>query len=250
MVEAKELVKYYGSVLAVDHISFSLEKGNVYGLLGPNGAGKSTTMNMLAGYLSPSEGTVVIDGCDMEKEPKKAKKKIGYLPEIPPLYTDMTPREFLRYAAMVKGVPEKKRTEEIRRVSGLAGLEGMERRLIGGLSKGYRQRVGLAYALLGDPPVLILDEPSAGVDTRQMVEIRRLIRKLKKDHTVILSSHIMSEIQQVCDQILIIFQGRLAASDTPENLYRIIQDKEPDDQNMSALEEAYLKLTEQKEAGA
>ena len=244
MVEAAGLVKYYGNVLAVDHVSFSLRKGNVYGLLGPNGAGKSTTMNMLTGYLSPDAGTVVICGHDMRKEPEKAKGSIGYLPEIPPLYTEMTPREFLRYAAMVKGVPKKSREEEVGRVADLAGLNGVERRLISGLSKGYRQRVGLAYALIGDPPVLILDEPSAGVDTRQMVEIRRLIRKLKKDHLVILSSHIMQEIQQVCDQVLIIFQGRLAAAGTPEELYQLMNDK--GDEDASELEAVYLKLTEQK----
>lgn len=242
MIEIKNLVKKYGGTVAVDHLNFSLEAGKIYGLLGPNGAGKSTTMNIMTGYLAPTTGTVEICGYDIVSDPREAKQKIGYLPEIPPIYPEMTVWEYLHYGAMLKKIAAKSREQEIQRVITMSGLPGMEKRLLAVLSKGYRQRVGLAGALLGDPPVIILDEPSAGVDTRQMVEIRKLIRSLKKDHVVIYSSHVMQEVQMICDEILILFHGKLVASGTQEELKKAL-DIRPDG-NHSELEEIYLKLTE------
>ena len=218
VIEVSELTKRYGKNVAVDHLSFRVKKGQIYGFLGPNGAGKTTTMNMMTGYLAPEEGKVVINGHDISEEPVAARKCIGYLPEIPPLYLDMTPFEYLQFAAELKGVPKEKRTKEIERVMEQTQIRDMQERLIRHLSKGYRQRVGLAQALLGDPEVLILDEPMVGPDPKQIIEIRELIRSLGKKHTVILSSHILSEIASVCDHVLIISHGKLAASDTPENL--------------------------------
>lgn len=218
VIEVSELTKRYGKNVAVDHLSFHVKKGQIYGFLGPNGAGKTTTMNMMTGYLAPEEGKVVINGHDISEEPVAARKCIGYLPEIPPLYLDMTPFEYLQFAAELKGVPKEKRTKEIERVMEQTQIRDMQERLIRHLSKGYRQRVGLAQALLGDPEVLILDEPMVGLDPKQIIEIRELIRSLGKKHTVILSSHILSEIASVCDHVLIISHGKLAASDTPENL--------------------------------
>ncbi len=218
VIEVSELTKRYGKNVAVDHLSFRVKKGQIYGFLGPNGAGKTTTMNMMTGYLAPEEGKVVINGHDISEEPVAARKCIGYLPEIPPLYLDMTPFEYLQFAAELKGVPKEKRTKEIERVMEQTQIQDMQERLIRHLSKGYRQRVGLAQALLGDPEVLILDEPMVGLDPKQIIEIRELIRSLGKKHTVILSSHILSEIASVCDHVLIISHGKLAASDTPENL--------------------------------
>lgn len=218
VIEVSELTKRYGKNVAVDHLSFRVKKGQIYGFLGPNGAGKTTTMNMMTGYLAPEEGKVVINGHDISEEPVAARKCIGYLPEIPPLYLDMTPFEYLQFAAELKGVPKEKRTKEIERVMEQTQIQDMQERLIRHLSKGYRQRVSLAQALLGDPEVLILDEPMVGLDPKQIIEIRELIRSLGKKHTVILSSHILSEIASVCDHVLIISHGKLAASDTPENL--------------------------------
>lgn len=218
VIEVSELTKRYGKNVAVDHLSFRVKKGQIYGFLGPNGAGKTTTMNMMTGYLAPEEGKVVINGHDISEEPVAARKCIGYLPEIPPLYLDMTPFEYLQFAAELKGVPKEKRIKEIERVMEQTQIQDMQERLIRHLSKGYRQRVGLAQALLGDPEVLILDEPMVGLDPKQIIEIRELIRSLGKKHTVILSSHILSEIASVCDHVLIISHGKLAASDTPENL--------------------------------
>ena len=223
MIEVKNLVKRYGDFTAVDHLSFTVEKGQIYGFLGPNGAGKSTTMNMITGYISATEGTVFIDGYDMDQEPEKAKSRIGYLPEIPPVYPDMTPREYLMFAGQLKGIPKKKLTTETDRVMELTGITHMSRRLIKNLSKGYRQRVGFSCALLGDPPVIILDEPTVGLDPKQIIDIRELIRSLGRKHTVILSSHILSEVSAVCDHVLIISGGKLAASDTPENLTKRMQ---------------------------
>lgn len=219
MIEVSHLTKRYGANIAVDDISFTVEDGCIYGLLGPNGAGKSTTMNVITGYLSPTSGTVTIDGHDIQEEPRAAKACIGYLPEIPPLYTDMTVREYLDFAAELKGVkPKAARDADVRRVCERAALQGMENRLIRNLSKGYRQRVGVAAALLGDSKVIILDEPTVGLDPAQMIEIRSLIHDLGKTHTVILSSHILSEVQSVCDRVLIISGGKLAAQGTPEEL--------------------------------
>lgn len=220
MIEVTNLTKRYGDHTAVDHLSFRVEKGQIYGFLGPNGAGKSTTMNMITGYLAPSEGTVTIDGKDIQKEPEEAKRKVGYLPEIPPLYMEMTVEEYLLFAAELKKVPAKKRREQVESVMEMTGIEDVRGRLIRNLSKGYRQRVGLAQAILGDPEVLILDEPSVGLDPKQIIEIRDLIRKLGESHTVILSSHILSEVSAICDHIMIIAHGQLVASDSPEGLQK------------------------------
>ena len=218
MIEVKDLVKRYSKNTAVDHLNFHVQKGQIYGFLGPNGAGKSTTMNMMTGYLAPTEGQILINGYDVAEDPMEARKCIGYLPEIPPLYPDMTVLEYLRFAAELKQVPKNERSTEIERVMDETRIKDMENRLIRHLSKGYKQRVGLAQALLGDPEVLILDEPMVGLDPKQIIEIRELIRGLGQKHTVILSSHILSEISSICDHILIISNGKLVASDTPENL--------------------------------
>lgn len=226
MIEVKELVKRYSGNIAVDHLNFHVEKGQIYGFLGPNGAGKSTTMNMMTGYLAPTEGQIRINGHDVAEEPMEARKSIGYLPEIPPLYPDMTVLEYLRFAAELKRIPKQERGSEVERVMGETRIKDMENRLIRHLSKGYKQRVGLAQALLGDPEVLILDEPMVGLDPKQIIEIRELIRSLGKKHTVILSSHILSEITSVCDHVLIISRGKLVASDTPENLSRYMKESD------------------------
>ena len=218
MIEVRNLVKKYGTHLAVDHLDFKIESGRIYGFLGPNGAGKSTTMNIMTGYLGATEGEVLIDGHDILKEPEEAKKHIGYLPEQPPLYTDMTVREYLEFAAELKEIPRKNRAEQITEAEKLVKIKETEHRLIKNLSKGYRQRAGLAQAVLGFPEIIILDEPTVGLDPKQIIEIRQLIRKLSKKHTVILSSHILAEVREVCDHILIISKGKLVASDTPDNL--------------------------------
>ena len=218
MIEVKDLVKKYGSHLAVDHLSFTLESGKIYGFLGPNGAGKSTTMNIMTGYLGATQGSVLIDGHDILKDPEEAKKHIGYLPELPPLYMDMTVQEYLEFAAELKKLPKEKRESDISEVMKLTRLQDVSDRLIKNLSKGYKQRVGLAQAILGFPEIIILDEPTVGLDPKQIIEIRELIRTLSKKHTVILSSHILAEVREVCDYILIISKGKLVASDTPENL--------------------------------
>lgn len=218
MIEISHLVKKYGDHYAVKDLNVRIEEGQIYGFLGPNGAGKSTTMNMITGYLAPTAGTVKVDGFDIVKEPEKAKEHIGYLPEIPPLYSEMTVEEYLKFAAELKRIPGKERAAQIEKAIKTAQLEDVRKRLINNLSKGYKQRVGLAQAVLGDPETIILDEPTVGLDPRQMIEMRELIRSLKKDHTVILSSHILSEVSAVCDQILIISKGELVASDTPDGL--------------------------------
>ena len=220
MIEVKNLVKKYGNHTAVDHLNFTIEEGHVYGFLGPNGAGKSTTMNIMTGYLGATEGEVLINGHDILKEPEEAKKQIGYLPELPPLYMEMTVREYLEFVAELKGIAKNKREESINEVEKMVKIWEVENRLIRNLSKGYRQRVGLAQAVLGFPKIIILDEPSVGLDPKQIIEIRELIRQLAKKHTVILSSHILAEVREVCDYILIISKGKLVASDTPENLER------------------------------
>ena len=222
MIEVRNLVKKYGDQLAVDHLDFKIEGGRIYGFLGPNGAGKSTTMNIMTGYLGATEGEVIINGHDILKEPEEAKRHIGYLPEQPPLYMDMTVREYLEFAAELKGIKKKQRAGQIAEVENLVKIKDVEHRLIKNLSKGYRQRVGLAQAVLGFPEIIILDEPSVGLDPKQIIEIRELIRKLAKNHTVILSSHILAEVREVCDYIIIISKGRLMASDTPENLERML----------------------------
>ncbi len=217
MIEVSSLSKRYGNHLAVDNVSFSIQKGEVVGFLGPNGAGKSTIMNIMTGYLSLTAGSVSIDGFDVVEQPEEAKKRIGYLPELPPLYTDMTVREYLYFMCDLKKVkfPKKPHVEEIVK---LVKIENVFDRLIKNLSKGYRQRVGIAQALIGNPDLLILDEPTVGLDPKQIIEIRNLIARLGKNHTVILSSHILSEIQEVCERIIIINKGKIIADDTPDNL--------------------------------
>lgn len=222
MIEVTNLTKKYGDHIAVDHLSFRVEKGQIYGFLGPNGAGKSTTMNIITGYLAASEGTVTIDGKDVQKDPEEAKRSIGYLPELPPLYVDMTVREYLEFVAELKKVSKKERKQQIDKVMEMTQITDMQQRLIKNLSKGYRQRVGLAQAILGYPEVIILDEPTVGLDPKQIIEIRDLIRKLGENHTVILSSHILSEVSAVCDHIMIIANGKLVASDSPENLQKLM----------------------------
>lgn len=223
MIEVKDLVKRYGNHVAVDHLSFRVEKGQIYGFLGPNGAGKSTTMNIITGYLATNEGTVLINGHDILEEPEEAKKCIGYLPEQPPLYMDMTVKECLVFVAELKSVPKAEIEESVNGIMAMLGFTENENRLVKNLSKGYRQRVGMAQALVGNPEILILDEPTVGLDPKQIMEIRQLIRDLSKEHTVILSSHILSEVSAICDQIMIISRGRLVACDTPEGLSRSME---------------------------
>ena len=225
MISVSELTKSYSGNLAVDHLSFEVEEGQVYGLLGPNGAGKSTTMNILTGYISATSGTVKIDGTDILEEPEKAKAKIGYLPEIPPVYTDMTVREYLKFVCGLKKVPKAETEKNIEYAIEAAAIKDVENRLIKNLSKGYRQRVGIAQALLGSPKVLIFDEPTVGLDPKQIIEIRQLIKGLGKKHTVILSSHILSEVSEICDRILIINKGKLVANGTPESLAESVKEK-------------------------
>lgn len=226
MVKVTHLKKKYGDHMAVDDISFELEDGHVYGFLGPNGAGKSTTMNMITGYLAPTGGSVLIDDISMMKYPEKAKKLIGYLPEIPPLYPDMTVTEYLKFAAELKGISKLERKDKIRKIVETVKLEAVEERLIRNLSKGYKQRVGLAQALLTDPKIIILDEPTVGLDPKQIVEVRDLIRKLGEEHTVILSTHILSEVSAVCDHVLIVSRGKIAADDSIDRLVERYNEKQ------------------------
>ena len=224
MIEIKNLTKQYGNHLAVDNISFSIKKGEIVGFLGPNGAGKSTTMNILTGYLSATSGSVTIDGFDILDNPVEAKKKIGYLPELPPLYMDMTVKEYLNFVYDLKKVKEN-REKHLSEICETVKISHVENRLIGNLSKGYKQRVGLAQAMVGNPEVLILDEPTVGLDPKQIIEIRSVIKKLGRDHTVILSSHILQEVNAICERVIIINDGRLVAGDTPENLGKSISNE-------------------------
>ena len=225
MVEVKHLTKCYGDIKAVDDISFTVETGEVLGFLGPNGAGKSTTMNMITGYISSTSGTVTIDGSEILDNPKETKKKIGYLPEIPPLYVDMTVRKYLEFMFDLKKVklPKKEHIEEVMR---LVRISEQSERIIKNLSKGYRQRVGFAQALLGNPPVLILDEPTVGLDPKQIIEIRKLIKSLGKKHTVIFSSHVLSEISATCDRIIVISNGKIVADAKTEELSTAVSGEE------------------------
>ena len=222
MIEVKNLVKRYGSFAAVDDLSFTVEDGEILGFLGPNGAGKSTTMNMITGYISATEGDVIIDGHNMFDEPEEAKKCIGYLPEIPPVYPDMRVREYLNFVAELRKVPRKERAAEIDRVMELARVTHMQKKLIKHLSKGYRQRVGVAQVLLGNPKVIIMDEPTVGLDPMQISWMREFIKSLGKKHTVILSSHILFEVNAVCDRVLIINHGKKVVLDTPEKVIHTI----------------------------
>lgn len=218
MIEVKNLTKVYGNHSAIKDLSLVMESGGIYGLLGPNGAGKTTIMNIITGCIAATSGTASIGGYDILQQPKQAKKLIGYLPEHPPLYQDMTPDEYLFFVAQAKGISKKDIPEQIEKALRITHIESMRGRLIHNLSKGYQQRAGIAQALLGNPQVIILDEPTVGLDPKQTIEIRNMIRDLGKNHTVILSSHILSDVRAVCDYILIISHGELVASDTPESL--------------------------------
>lgn len=223
MIEVKNLVKdYYGNV-AVDGLSFTVEEGEIVGFLGPNGAGKSTTMNIITGYLSATDGQVIVNGYDVFEDPEKAKKSIGYLPEQPPLYPDMKVREYLMFVADLKKVKKSERASMIKSIMELTKITDVSEKLIKFLSKGYKQRVGLAAAIVGYPEILILDEPTVGLDPKQIIEIRELIKSLSKKHTILLSSHIMQEIDAVCDKIIIINKGKLIAYDTPANIARVME---------------------------
>ena len=218
MIEVKNVTKKYGKVAAVEDISFTIQEGEIVGLLGPNGAGKSTTMNMITGFIEQTTGDIIVDGYDMLKKPKKAKKQIGYMPEGVPLYTDLTVKEFVSYMAEIKQVNKKERKEKVEKIIEQTGLKEVEKKLIRNLSRGYKQRVSMAGALVGEPKILILDEPTVGLDPKQITEIRNLIKELGKTHTVILSSHILSEVSQICNKVIIINKGKIVAIDTPENL--------------------------------
>lgn len=225
VIEVKNVTKKYGKVVAVDNISFTINEGEIVGLLGPNGAGKSTTMNMLTGFIEQTEGEIAIDGYNMLKKPKKAKKEIGYMPEGVPLYTDLTVKEFVTYMAEIKNVDKKTRKEKVQEIIEQTGLKEVEKKLIRNLSRGYKQRVSMAGALVGEPKILILDEPTVGLDPKQITEIRNLIKELGKTHTVILSSHILSEVSQICNKVIIINKGKIVAIDTPEKLEEKVSNK-------------------------
>jgi ABC-2 type transport system ATP-binding protein len=220
LIQVENVTKKYGQRLAVDRLNFTVNRGEILGFLGPNGAGKSTTMNIITGYLSATEGSVKLDGHDILEEPQVVKRQIGYMPELPPVYLDMTVQDYLSFVCDIKGVTRARRRESMDRSLGLLKIADVRGRLIKNLSKGYKQRVGIAQAIIGTPPVLILDEPTIGLDPQQIIETRNLIRDLGKEHTIILSSHILPEVQAVCSRVLIINRGRIVASDTPENLSR------------------------------
>ena len=224
MIEVKNVTKKYGSFVAVDDISFTINDGEDVGFLGPNGAGKSTTMNMITGYIEQTEGNIIVDGFDTIKKSKKAKKEIGYMPEGVPLYTDLTVKEFVTYMAELRKVERKAKKEKVQKVLKETGLDQMQNKLIKNLSRGQKQRVSLAGTLVADPKILILDEPTVGLDPKQITEIRSLIKNLGKKHTVILSSHILSEVSQICDRVIIINKGKIVAIDTPENLEKKVSD--------------------------
>jgi ABC-2 type transport system ATP-binding protein len=218
MIEVRNLSKNYGKIKAVDNVSFKVEKGEIVGFLGPNGAGKTTTMNIITGYIAATDGQAFVDGFDVSRDPMEVKKRIGYLPEHPPIYLDMTVKEYLGFVAELNRMDRDKYTKQIKDISDIVKISDVYTRLCKNLSKGYRQRVGLAAALIGNPEVLILDEPTVGLDPIQIIDIRRLIKELGKDHTIILSSHILPEVSAVCERVIIINQGRIVAEDTPEKL--------------------------------
>ncbi len=225
MIEVKNVTKKYGNTTAVDNISFDVKDGEVVGFLGPNGAGKSTTMNMITGFIEPTEGQIIVGGIDISKKPKKAKKQIGYMPENVPLYYELTVKEFVNYMAELKFVKRQERKVEVEKVIKETGLQDVQKKLIRNLSRGYKQRVSLAGALVGNPDVIILDEPTVGLDPKQITEIRNLIKELGKKHTVILSTHILSEVSQICEKVVIINKGKVIAVDTPENLEKKTKEK-------------------------
>lgn len=218
MIEVKNITKKYGSTVAVDNISFQIKEGEIIGLLGPNGAGKSTTMNMITGYIEPTIGEIIIEGYNISKKSQKAKEQIGYMPEGVPLYSDLTVKEFVTYMSELKKVNKKERKEKVEKIIEQTGLKNVEKKLIRNLSRGYKQRVSMAGALVGEPKILILDEPTVGLDPKQITEIRQLIKDLGKTHTIIISSHILSEVSQICNKVIIINKGKIVAIDTPKNL--------------------------------
>lgn len=220
MIQVIDVTKRYGQHVAVNHVNFTVDKGEILGFLGPNGAGKTTTMNIITGYISATEGTVKVEGFDILEEPEEVKKRIGYMPEFPPLYMDMTVREYLDFVSHIKRIDKATKKRSMEKIMDLVKIGDVRGRLIKNLSKGYKQRVGLAQALIGSPPVLILDEPTVGLDPKQIIEIRSLIKELGKEHTIILSSHILPEVSAVCGRVIIINKGKIVASDTPENLSR------------------------------
>lgn len=247
MIEVRHLTKRYGSHVAVSDLSFTIDKGVIYGFLGPNGAGKSTTMNIITGCLGATEGEVLVGGHSISEEPMAAKRLIGYLPEQPPLYMDMTVAEYLLFVARAKGIARKDMQAQLDTVMEKTRIADVQHRLIRNLSKGYKQRVGIAQALLGNPEVIILDEPTVGLDPAQIIEIRELIRELGKEHTIVLSSHILSEVQAVCDSIMIISKGQLVASDTPENLTKLFAGTTTMKLEVKASQEKTRKLLEKVE---
>lgn len=247
MIEVRHLTKRYGSHVAVSDLSFTIDKGVIYGFLGPNGAGKSTTMNIITGCLGATEGEVLVGGHSISEEPMAARRLIGYLPEQPPLYMDMTVAEYLLFVARAKGIDRKDMQAQLATVMEKTRIADVQHRLIRNLSKGYRQRVGIAQALLGNPEIIILDEPTVGLDPAQIIEIRELIRELGKEHTIVLSSHILSEVQAVCDSIMIISKGQLVASDTPENLTKLFAGTTTMKLEVKASQEKARKLLEKME---
>lgn len=222
MIEVKNLSKFYGKIRAVDDVSFQVEKGEIVGFLGPNGAGKTTTMNILTGYIPATDGIAMVDGYDVSRHPMEVKKRIGFLPEHPPIYLDMTVKEYLSFIAELNKMSKQKYESQIKDISEIVKIGEVYTRLCKNLSKGYRQRVGLASALIGNPEVLILDEPTVGLDPIQIIEIRRLIKELGRDHTIILSSHILPEVSAVCERVIIINKGKIVAEDSPENLSKAL----------------------------
>ena len=225
MIQVENITKKYGSFTAVENINFEIEEGEIVGFLGPNGAGKSTTMNMITGFIEPTSGKIIVDGYDISKKPRKAKRQIGYMPEGVPLYSDLTVKEFVTYMAELKGVPRKEKKEKVQKAINKTGLTDVQNKLTRNLSRGYKQRVSMAGALVSNPKVIILDEPTVGLDPKQVTEIRALIKELGKEHTVILSSHILSEVSQICNRVIIINNGKIIAVDTPENLEKkVIKD--------------------------
>lgn len=244
MIEVQNVTKRYGQHVAVDNVSFTVNDGEILGFLGPNGAGKSTTMNIITGYISATEGTVKIDGIDILDQPEEAKKRIGYLPEFPPLYMDMTVSEYLDFVCDIRKVSSAERKQSLERIMDIVKIDDVKGRLIKNLSKGYKQRVGVAQAMIGNPQVLVLDEPTVGLDPRQIIEMRDLIKKLGKSHTIILSSHILPEVSAVCDRIIIINKGKIVAAGTPANLSKhlgggrlSVRVAAPEKQVMAALEQ-------------
>lgn len=251
MIQVENITKKYGSFTAVNNINFEIDEGEIVGFLGPNGAGKSTTMNMITGFIEPTSGRIIVDGYDISKKPRKAKRQIGYMPEGVPLYSDLTVKEFVTYMAELKGVPKKEKKDKVQKAIEETGLQDVQNKLTRNLSRGYKQRVSMAGALVSNPKVIILDEPTVGLDPKQVTEIRALIKELGKDHTIILSSHILSEVSQICNRVIIINNGKIVAIDTPENLEKkVVADNsvyvtvEDTENKMDTIKE---KLTEIKE---